>query len=125
MVSLTPEQSAYVVGVGNRARYVSTYSLHICDEAKVIAFKDLMADTHALERYAEDFRGALYEAALGFDCSKCGALAGDYCVNLTKRKKGQEVPTRYPHQERLPEPQRIELEKQSPLFREKYEDAPE
>lgn len=42
-------------------------------------------------------------------CSKCSAEVGHQCRNLTERKRGNDVPTASPHQERLPEVSRARI----------------
>lgn len=49
----------------------------------------------------EEERQRQLEQAQRFACSKCGAQAGEPCLNLSKRAKGEEVPVRWPHPERF------------------------
>lgn len=47
-------------------------------------------------------------AGLTRECPRCGVPVGDPCENLTERKKGNTVPTKKAHEERMPLPGTIE-----------------
>lgn len=111
-----------VVDNTNTARGMSIYKFHECDPEVADKYMDRLADGAEMGRLVEEHRLRLYEEALKFECSKCAAVVYQECWNLSDRRNDvdQVRHTRYPHSERLPEPKRIELEKQSPLFEGKY-----
>lgn len=47
-------------------------------------------------------------AGLTRECPRCGAEVGNPCENLTERKKGNVVPTKKAHEERMPLPDTAE-----------------
>ena len=96
-----------VRGPGSSTVLEAAYALHRCDLLDMWleqqSRKKSEVDAHLREQRrmsAQEERLAMLEAAGQYDCIKCGAEAGDPCMNLVKRKDGEEVPTRNPHVER-------------------------
>lgn len=62
----------------------------------------------------EQLRELIAQHSLEHECPRCSAPVGARCANLTERKRGNEVPTRNPHDERVPD---VEQMPQSELAR--------
>jgi hypothetical protein len=72
----------------------------------------LSSDLQAAGAAAHDSYSKLQEitarTGLTRECPRCGAGVGKPCENLTERKKGNAVPTKNAHGERMPLPDTIE-----------------
>jgi ribosomal protein S27AE len=72
----------------------------------------LSSDLQAAGAAAQDSYSKLQEitarTGLTRECPRCGAGVGSPCENLTERKKGNVVPTKKAHEERMPLPDTIE-----------------
>lgn len=61
------------------------------------------AGTAAQETYVA-LQEITARAGLTRDCPRCDVAIGDACENLTERKRGNVVPTKKPHEDRMPLP---------------------
>lgn len=62
----------------------------------------------------DQLRELIAQHSLDRECPRCSAPVGARCANLTERKRGNELPTRNPHDERIPD---VEMMPQSELAR--------
>jgi hypothetical protein len=108
-ILLTPLDIRYVVDAHNVARSVTTYDLHVCDEEKRVAHNEAMADEEMRREQVEQLRDMLWDAALKNECSKCSVAVGVRCENLSERARGRKVEVKWPHDERIPAPIRVEI----------------
>lgn len=67
--------------------------------------QEAAADSHT--RYTQ-LREITARAGLTRECPRCGAAVGNPCENLMERKRGNTVPTKNPHEERMPLPETVE-----------------
>jgi len=99
----------YVVDAYNVARMVTTYDVHVCDEEARVKHNEAMADAEMRQEQIEQLRDMLWAEALKRVCPKCGVNINERCENLNERKHGRKKETRWPHEERVPAPVRIEI----------------
>jgi uncharacterized Zn finger protein (UPF0148 family) len=66
-----------------------------------------VAGKEAHERYSK-LQEVTARTGLTRECPRCGAAVGSPCENLTERKKGNVVPTKKAHEERMPLPDTVE-----------------
>lgn len=107
--------------VDHRCRPEDMERYSVAAEGVVEALKKLIEDNPPQWR-SSDLQGAGAAAHASYstlqevtartgltrDCPRCGAGVGDPCENLTERKKGNVVPTKKAHEERMPLPDTIE-----------------
>lgn len=84
--------------------------------------EDLRDAATAAQASNSRLREVTASAGLTRECPRCGTGVGDPCENLLERKRGNTVPTKNPHQERLPLPETLEAA-QIDLAREESSEA--
>jgi uncharacterized Zn finger protein (UPF0148 family) len=69
---------------------------------------DLPEAAEAAHASQSRLRGVTARAGLARECPRCNAGIGSPCENLLERKRGNIVPTKNAHEERIPLPETIE-----------------
>lgn len=119
-----------VVVLDGVAHTAPAYERHVCEEADIRAYNAYLAEEaekaaaeatrraeekeenyrrrqERAERWAEiheqaeRFREASWRLGLQHACPKCHEPVGEPCMNLTKLRKGERVPTKNLHDERI------------------------
>ena len=105
-------------GEGDIATEVSTYRVHNCDPAKMVAWQEYKEKVAAIEggqrAEAQQIRTndwevkrlmeqeAAWDQVHGVQCPRCDGPTDGKCINLSKAKSGGEVVyTLWPHPERV------------------------
>jgi len=90
-----------VVGAGNVVREEAAYVKHECHPDDVRIWEEIVDQQ---EKQQSDYKAVVeraQEKSRTVECRRCGSDVNVACKNLTERKKGNEVDTVWPHEERL------------------------
>lgn len=109
------------VYVEHRCRPEDLERYEAAAEGVVTALKQLAEDNRSQRTYDElqdaaeaahasqiTLRETTARTGMSRDCPRCGAPLGAPCENLLERRRGNTVPTKNPHNERIPLPGTVE-----------------